>query len=221
MGLITSIEPQKGSVFRKQKIFNVFVDGKFAFSADENLVLKEGIVAGKEVTKEDLERLIKVGGESKFFNLALFYLSRRPRSEKEVLDYLKRKDAGEDVIENIVKRLKTLHFLNDSEFAKWWVERRRERRMPFGDRAIRFELFKKGIAKDTVDNALSNVGEDAVNATELAVKAGSRKAEKLRRLEKWEFRAKLGQFLAGKGFDWDDIKEAVEILWEKWYNKEC
>lgn len=221
MGLITSIEPQKSSIFRKQKIFNVFVDGKFAFSADENLVLKEGIVAGKEVSEEDLARLIKVGGESKLFNLALFYLSRRPRSEKEVLDYLKRKDAGENVVENIVKRLEALHFLNDSEFAKWWVERRRERKTPFGDRAIRFELFKKGVAKDIIDTALSDVGEDGAGAIDLAVKAGSRKAEKLRRLERWEFRSKLGQFLAGKGFDWDDIKEAVEILWEKWYNKGC
>ena len=54
MPKITSVEPQKKNLRR----FNVYLDGEFAFGADEDLVVNKRLVVGKEISKEDLEKIL-------------------------------------------------------------------------------------------------------------------------------------------------------------------
>ena len=55
MPKVTSVEPQK----KNSKRFNVFLDGQFAFGADEDLVVNYRLVPGKIIEQKDLEKLIK------------------------------------------------------------------------------------------------------------------------------------------------------------------
>jgi len=140
----------------------------------------------------------------KFFNGALRFLSYRPRSEKEVRENLIKKRAPQEIIETIITRLKDHKFLNDAEFAAWFIRSRNDSK-PKAARVIEMELKQKGISGETIDNLPLTI-DDLENAKKLLEK----KVERYKNLERDEIYKKLGGFLARKGFDWDTIKKAID-----------
>ncbi|MFH1566336.1 MAG: RecX family transcriptional regulator [bacterium] len=97
------------------------------------------------------------------FEKVLRYVSIRPRSEKEVIDYIKKKlykkyssDEINLKISEITKALKDLNLLNDESFAKSFIEWRLESANPKGFGVIRGELFIKGIERELMDKLLDN-----------------------------------------------------------------
>ncbi len=152
----------------------------------------------------------------KFYEKTLRFLSFRPRSEKEITDYLKKKKSDDLTAKKIIEKLKEHKFLNDEEFAKWWIEQR-TRVKPRADRVIKFELMQKGIDKEIIEGLL-------IRGTESDLKKAENLAQiRMKRLKKIDDRKKvyekLGRFLASKGFNYDIIKEVIDRTFAKEYNK--
>lgn len=157
-----------------------------------------------------------------FYNKALKFLSYRPRSEKEVRDNLLKKSFGrrsgpsEGTIELIIKKLKEQKFLNDSEFAKWWIEQRTLVK-PMGKRLIKIELTRKGIDKELIDEIFDSAEVLVQNELEMARKLVQRKIKKylpagrqVKGLDRQKIYQRLGGFLSRRGFDYDTIKKAID-----------
>src|SRR5690349_3371130 len=102
------------------------------------------------------------------FDRALKYLSLRQRSVKEIHDYLVRKKYNEDEINEAIKRLVELKFLNDDDFARSFTENRQ--RKGKSKRAIEFELKLKGVNKDIADDVLEYSNSDYKTALEYITK---------------------------------------------------
>lgn len=157
--------------------------------------------------------------EDKFYNLALRFLSYRPRSEKEVRDKLKikyRKSNLKDlelIIGKVVQKLKDKKFINDEEFAKGWVESRL-RFKPRSLRLIKIELKQKGIDIETIDKMINDEGL-MINDLENAKKLAEKKLERLKNLSREEIYQRLGRYLASKGFGWDTIKKTIDEVLKK------
>jgi regulatory protein len=146
----------------------------------------------------------------KYFLKAVHFLKYRPRSEKEVRDNLKKKNAPDDVIERIIVTLKEQRFLNDFEFARLWVRQRIELK-PKSKRIITLELQKKGIEKEIIEQVLDDPGEEKqVNDTDQAEKLVEQKLRRYQSLPYYEKRQKLAAFLGRRGFDWDTIKQVLQ-----------
>lgn len=152
-----------------------------------------------------------------FLNKSFKFLSYRPRSEKEVRDYLIKKKADELVIEKVIKRLKDHNFLNDLDFTKWWIEQRTKFR-PKAERVIKLELSRKGIAKDIIEEALGDETLENISDFDKARKLAIKKIERLKGTETAKVYEKTVRFLAVRGFTWDTIKEVVDQLIPKRYN---
>lgn len=150
----------------------------------------------------------------KLYEKTLRFLSFRPRSEKEIKDYLIKKKADGLTTKKIIEKLKQHKFLSDEEFTRWWIEQR-TRVKPRGLRLIKFELKQKGIDKELIDDIFENdQSSDLEKATILATKRLSRyKNETPQKIYE-----KMGRFLASKGFDYDVIKEVIEKILAKRYN---
>lgn len=155
--------------------------------------------------------------EDKFYNLALRFLSYRPRSEREVRDKLETKQVEPQIIEKIITKLIDKKFINDEEFAKGWVESRL-RFKPRSMKLIKFELRHKGIDNELIDRLIHNsefiIQNDLESAKKLIEKKMGRFRNKfgMTREEKYQ---KLGRFLASKGFGWDIIKKAIDEILAK------
>src|SRR6185312_4578350 len=82
---VTSVEPQK----KNPKRFNVFLDGKFAFGADEDLIVNFRLLPGKQINLKELEKLLYEEEIGKLMEQMYGLVSIRSRSEKEIRDYLR------------------------------------------------------------------------------------------------------------------------------------
>jgi regulatory protein len=149
-----------------------------------------------------------MGDFEKFYNIALRFLSYRPRSEKEVKDKLKRKKIDQTMIDRVINKLKEQKFINDEEFAKWWIEQRTNFK-PRSLRLIKIELRQKGIEQDLIDSLINDL-RLMNNDLEQAKKLIEKRIERFRDLSKQEIYQKLGSYLARRGFDWDIIKQVID-----------
>ena len=217
MPQITSIEPQK----RRRGRFNIYVEGQFSFAADENLLAKNMLTVGKNLSADDIERLIKENEAGKLFDASLRFLSYRQRSEKEVKDFLVKKIARVEyikfteasqspVISQIITRLKKQSFLNDEEFANWWVKARTGSQ-PKGPYVIRMELLRKGVDKEIVEKAISKI----TNQKELGSKVIEKKLVIWKTLTNLELKKKIYEHLARRGFDSKTINEVIAQIVKK------
>ncbi len=158
-----------------------------------------------------------MGDFERFYNLALRFLSYRPRSEKEVRDHLKLKSQkskvkitiqNSKVIDEVIEKLKEYKFIDDAEFAKKWIESRLRSR-PRSARLIKIELKQKGINLETIDKMINDEGL-MINDLEQAKKLVEKRIERLKGLDRQKIYEKLGRYLASKGFNWDTIKKAID-----------
>ncbi len=144
-------------------------------------------------------------------NKSFKFLSYRPRSEKEVRDYLVKKKADDLTLERIIKNLKENNFVNDLDFTKWWIEQRTKFR-PKATRIIKLELIRKGIAKDLIDRVLQDKTVETESDLDKARKIAKKKLLRYKNEEPPKKYEKMVRFLASRGFDWDTIKEVVDQL---------
>lgn len=147
----------------------------------------------------------------KYYIMAANFLSYRNRSEKEIRDKLKSKNAGDDIVEQVISKLKEQKFLDDAQFAKEWVRSRTTYRLK-STRIIRIELLKKGIDKEIIDKVLREGDEEygRVDDLEQAKKLAQSRIGRYKGMTKQEIYQKLGGFLARRGFGWETIKAAID-----------
>lgn len=205
MPQITKISPQK----RKKRV-NVFIDGKFAFGADLETLAKHNLQVGQKISQKKIEEIIKESEFQKVYDRTLKFLSFRPRSEKEVRDWLNKKKTGEETKRIVIKKLKETKLLDDREFASWWIEQRVTFR-PIGKAGLKYELRKKGVEGEIVDEALEKKITDSFER-KLALKVAKKKSPAYQKLPPLEFRQKMGGFLARRGFSWEVIKEVIDKI---------
>ncbi|HBC73059.1 MAG: RecX: regulatory protein [Candidatus Amesbacteria bacterium GW2011_GWB1_47_19] len=139
-------------------------------------------------------------------NGCLKLLSLRPRSRKEITEYLKKKTSDQDLIDKVLDRLISLKFIDDTSFTAWLVESR-SRSRPRGRRLLEQELKSKGVA---IDDQLITINEK-----DLAVKAISKKLHRWQHLSRRDFRIKASRFLSARGFSWDAIETTLKSLYNK------
>ena len=149
----------------------------------------------------------------------LRYLTRRPRSVKEIHDYLLGKKATDEIILQIIKKLHEQKFQDDIEFAKWWIEQRSKIK-PKSDLIIRIELAQKGIAKEVVATLLHRDRDDKVSDLVKAKQIAEKKLRTLHALPKREQYQRLGAFLSRRGFDFETSKRAIDDILERGYNRD-
>jgi len=212
---ITSVEPQIKNPHR----FNIFLDGSFAFGADEDLVVERRLVVGKEINKDDMEKLLSEAEVGKLVERVYGLLNVRYRSEREIRDYLKnlsfkrklkeQDELSEVVVEALIEKLKIRDLINDVRFAREWVEARRKSKKK-GINALKAELFQKGINREIVDEVIGADKRDEMSEENLAKESLEKKLRIWKSLPEAEFKQKAIQFLMRRGFNYDIAKQVVE-----------
>src|SRR3989344_4831643 len=144
----------------------------------------------------------------RYYNLSLRFLSYRPRSEKEIIDYLKKKKIDEVTQGKIIDKLKNYNFINDIEFAKFWIEQRTKfKHKPI--RVIEYELKQKGINKDLIDEVLSSFESSKEVDLESAKKLAEKKLDFYRSLNPKKRQEKVMSYLLRRGFNYEVVKKAL------------
>ena len=141
---------------------------------------------------------------------ALRFLANRPRSEREIRRRLAEKGYEPERVDRVIVKLADYKLVDDRAFAEYWLENRTLHR-PKGARAMRAELFAKGIARDVVEEAVGQERDEPDDA----YRAAYRQASRWPLTDERTFKQRLTLFLQRRGFDWDAIEAASNRLWEE------
>lgn len=150
-------------------------------------------------------------------NYALKLLSFRPRSEHEVKTrleaYISKKHLSPDLVKQVLDRLKDLSYINDTDFAKWWIDQRKRNSIK-GSIIIRSELSDKGISGEIIKELLDNE-----NSEEELLKAKTILEKQLSRLKnKTDLRMlilEMRRYLFQRGFASGIINRAIDEFVKK------
>jgi regulatory protein len=215
MKKITAIEPQKN-----RNRVNIHLDGEFAFGLAR--ITAAWLKVGDVLTEEKINELKNKDDGERALQQALLFLSYRARSEKEIKQNLLKHEYSETIIEQTIERLRESKLANDNQFAKTWVENRNAFR-PRSKRVLTMELRQKGLDEETVKTAVADVDENAL-AYESAKKRASRfksaALSKSKGLEWSEFRKKLSDYLARRGFPYSVVSSVVTQVWNELHAEE-
>jgi regulatory protein len=203
MAQITAIEPQK----RDPNRVNIHLDGEYAFGLAR--IVAAWLKVGQELSAEKIASLQTEDMREHAYQQALIFLSYRARSESEIRQNLRRHEISEEIIGQTLERLRENRLADDNQFARAWVENRNTFR-PRSRRVLQMELRQKGLPDEAAQSALAGLDEEA-----LAYEAGLKKVRRLQALEWSEFRKKLSEFLARRGFPYSVITSVVSRIWNE------
>jgi len=191
------------------KRVNVFLDGKFAFSLEAEVAVREGLQPGQELSAGEIEALARSDHFHRCLNAAAHYLSYRPRSESELRERLYQRGFNGDSVEVVLVKLKEQGVVDDMAFTQFWKDNR-ESFSPRSQWLTKLELKRKGVAEDIIDQVT-----DAVDDDDSAYRAALSKARSLPLSDRQDFCRRLGGYLKRRGFGYRVIKHTTERVWQE------
>lgn len=196
--LVTAVEP------RKKSMSALYIDGEFAMNLDTITLLENRIKAGVEITDEELHSLILKSDIRKAKERALYLITYRDHSKKELTEKIKR-TCSEDAAQQAAQHMEKLGLINDENFARKYAnELLRKKHM--SPRAIQYKLREKGISSETIDIIKEELEFDpyeeitAILNKKYADYADNEKVKK-----------RAISALQRLGWTWSDIKSAMAL----------
>ncbi|MCJ7514324.1 MAG: RecX family transcriptional regulator [Anaerolineales bacterium] len=201
--VVRSIEPDR----RKPDRVHVRLEGGGELELDSALTAR--MQAGQSLDDEAVERLQAEDGVERAVRWAHRQIARRPRSEAEIRQGLRKRQVTAAQQDQVVGRLRTQGWLDDRAFADAWVENRRVFR-PRSAFALRAELRQKGVAPDEIEAALAGHDDEAA-----AADAGRKAARRWSSAGPEEFQHRLTSHLMRRGFDYRTSASTARQLWKE------
>lgn len=151
----------------------------------------------------------------KAIDKAMFYLNIKPRTEKQIRDYLAGKGYEDDEISEAVDQLMEYHYLDDVQYARMFFELGFEKGR--GNGRIRRELAEKGVSKADIEAAYESLEEmpdeyDMAYSIGQSVISGMDDINELDYKEKQKLQAKIARRLASRGFSPDIVFSVAKEL---------
>lgn len=205
--IITEISACKKSKDR----CNIYIDGGFACALFSDTVLEYGLKTGKEISKENLEKITFEDGCKKCLMKGYYLLSFRSRGEKELRMKLMEKGFEKAQVDKAIDMLIRRGYIDDNSYASEYAEYLQKK--GYGGFAIKQRLMRKGIDSDVISLVMEGISsednmEAALEYGRRAYVRASREEDKFKRKQKF-----LGA-MSRHGFDYSTAKEVFERLEE-------
>lgn len=187
---------------RKKAMSAVYIDGEYAMDLDTEFLEENGIRVGVSLTDEQLHRLIEDSGLKRAKSKALYLLSRRDHSRKELKDKIKR-DYDDKSAELAVQRMEELGFINDEAFAEKYAHDLLFIKK-YSVRRTKYELIQKGIDKELSEEIIEKLNPDE---RELITSLVNKKY--LKKLNDEKGRRQTFSALQRLGYSFEDIRAVI------------
>ena len=195
---ITAVEP------RRKQMCALFIDGEYVMNLDAQTLIENRFDVGREIDDDELKDIIDKSNERRAKEKALWLISYRSHSKKELFDKLKR-GFDEASAQKAVDRMEELGLINDEEFAKLYA-RKLVNGKKMSVKAAEFELYRKGIDKITAEQVLGELEYDPqTQIIEFITK-------KYKNIDDEKIKRRAVAALQRKGYSWEEIKQAIESL---------
>lgn len=176
-----------------------------------DLVAKFKLTKAKSLSKEELDIILEEQKIIDAKNVALNFISYKPRTKSQTIQRLEKEKFSHKIIEKVISFLKEFGYLDDFKYAKDYVNYAIFSKKQ-SIRKIQNDLFSKGIAKEIIEQVLKEVVTYESEFENALILAKKRMKSLSQANKKKNVHQYIGQFLFRKGFDWETIGRVLEHL---------
>ena len=169
--------------------------GEYTFFSD---VIVKYSLSEKEIEDDVFYTALKESEVLIATNLAMKYLGSRLKTEKQLHEYLLKKNFSLDSIDEVLSKLKEYKLIDDTEYAKIYIRSNRQN----SKTRLKQKLIQSGVDKNFIDNALDDI-DDYESCLQNAKKFFKNKMVNKENCEK------LTRRLQYMGYAWDTIKKVL------------
>lgn len=192
---------------KKKRLYLLELDSGDSCYITEDTLVRFFLTKGKAITPEELEEIKNFAQFSHGKNLALYYLSFKPRTRREVADYLKQNEIDPLHHSAILDQLEKDNWLNDHHYAQTFIHQN----LTSGDKgpfALAQKLQLKGVDKGLIQDLLA-----ASDFTQVAERLAEKLARKYQhKLSSKGLEDKIIQHMSTKGFSYSQAQTAFKHL---------
>ena len=185
------------------------LDDGVSITISDDIFYSYKLFAGKKISKVDLANILNEEEVHKIKQKALYLISYRKRSKKELEDRLKLQKFNIANIAIVIKELEEKRYLDDKKFAESFILNRIKNKK-LGPLALINDLKTHGISFHDVEKFLDKTYEQ-YPAKKLILEIISKRTKSKKRLTTKD-RKRLINHLKQKGFYWSDIQEVSSGL---------
>lgn len=201
--IITDIKPAR------KALSSVYIDGEYAMKLDTATLQENCIKVGTQLDDEELKELIEKSDYKRAKEKALWLISGRDYSKKQLADKLKRESSA-DTAEEVCERMEELGLVNDESYARRYASDLLNIKK-MSKKGAMYKLMEKGIERELCEEILE---EFEVDPVEQLVELIDRKyADKL---DDEKGRRRTIAALQRLGYGWSDIKSALAEFEEEY-----
>ena len=150
--LVTAIQP------RRKGLSLLVLDGEPAMELDTQVLGREGVRPGITLTDEALFQLREESDHYRAKEKALYLLGHRGHLKGELEEKLRR-DFPEEAARYAADRMEELGLIDDAAYGRQLAHQLLERK-GFAASRVRFELCRKGLAKDLAEEIVQELAPE-------------------------------------------------------------
>lgn len=199
--IITALEQQKNNPDR----VNVYIDDQFAFGVSR--FVGAWLKTGDVIEDTRIQQLLDQDSYETALQKALKFIAYHPRTEAEVRTKLTKLEFKEDLVDGVIRDLKSKNYINDSDFAQEWIISRSQSK-PRSFKYFTYELKRKGVSEEFINKALKKAPDES----DMALQLGNKYLKRYANLEEDDFKKKMYGVLARRAFPYEIIKITIEKL---------
>lgn len=194
---ITKLEVQKND---KNRV-NLYVDDEFYSGIPAELVYLEHLKTGLEIDEKDLKKIIFENEKSKAMSRVTKYIGSSLKTQKQIRDYLRKKEYSDDTIEFVMSKLAEYNYIDDKKYAQAYVLTYGKK---YGKLKLISQLKVKGVSEEIIECVLEDNKVDSIES--VASKYLKNK------VMSYEVSQKLFRFLYSRGYEFDEINSYINKL---------
>lgn len=187
---------------KSKKDANVFVASTDIGEYDlfSEIIVKYSLGNG-EIDDEKFKRAVKESMEKIAFNVAVKYASSKLKTEKQIRDYLYKKEFKKATILPVIEKLKEYGVIDDKIYMESYIKSNPN----FSKNKLKQKLIMSGISKDLIDEKVNNLEDEDSCLT------NAKKFLKNKIMDQ-KTREKLIRRLTYLGYSWDSINSVLKTL---------
>lgn len=207
--------------------YNVYFSNGTYLTIHEDVILKYNLLLNKELNIDELDNIEKDNNRYLVYDMALKYINIKLRCEREIKEYLKKKNIEEELINNTVEKLKKDGYLDSKLYIKSYIQDKINLNN-LGPNKIKKDLMTLGFNANDIDDELNKIDND-----EVYIKLNRLIDKKISQIKNYSgliLKKKIIDYFIDKGYNKEDIerilnskdltnKDQYKKEYDKLYNK--
>ena len=190
--------------------YSIILDDDSILNLHEDLILKYDLLLTKEIDNTMINVFLEENKKYTAYSDALRYLGIKMRSIKEIYEYLDKKMYSNEIINEVVEKLKKEKYLDDNLYASYYVVDRIKMSND-GPYKIMKDLEKKGICIEYINNSIikfnDKVQQDKIDKLiNKQIKSNHNKSSIL-------LKKKILEYLINLGYDRSIILSRLNVIY--------